>query len=60
MASIEIRLTRLETVQQAPRREYTDTERAVRYDYLQTQGGLASDKARELLEKVPGDDHEPS
>ena len=57
MATIENRLARLETAQQAPRREYTDAERAVRYDYLQTQGGPAADMARALLEKVSGDDH---
>lgn len=58
MATIENRLVRLEAIQQAPGREYTDAERAVRYAYLQTQGGPAADKARALLEKVPEDDHE--
>jgi hypothetical protein len=58
MASIENRLARLETAQQAPRREYTDAERAVRYDYLQTQGGPAAEKARALLEKVLGASHD--
>ena len=54
--SIETRLAKLETIQQAPRREYSDAERAVRYDYLLAQGGPDADKVRALLAKV-GDDH---
>lgn len=57
MATIETRLAKLEAVQQAPRREYSDAERAVRYAYLLEQGGPDADKARALLEKVPGGDH---
>ena len=57
MATIETRLSRLESVQQAPRRNYTDAERAVRYTYLLAQGGPNADKVRALLEKVPGDEH---
>ncbi len=57
MRNLETRLARLEAVQQAPRREYSDLERSVRYDYLLTQGGPAADRARALLEKVPGGDH---
>ena len=56
MSNLETRLAKLEAVQQAPRREYTDAERAVRYDYLLAQGGPDADKVRALLEKV-GDDH---
>lgn len=56
--SLESRLTKLETVQQAPRREYTDTERAVRAAYLLERGGPDADKLRALLEKVPGGDHD--
>ena len=57
MAKIETRLAKLEAVQQAPRREYSDAERAVRYAYLLEQGGPDADNARALLEKVPGGDH---
>lgn len=56
MATIETRLSRLETVQQAPRREYSDVELAVRIAYCLEQGGPLADKVRALLEKV-GDDH---
>jgi len=56
MATIETRLAKLETIQQAPRRQYTDAERAMRYAYLLAQGGPDADKLRALLEKV-GDDH---
>ena len=58
MATIETRLSRLETVQQAPRRQYTDTERAMRAAYLLERGGPDADKLRALLEKVPGGDHD--
>lgn len=58
MHSLKIRLTKLETVQQTPRREYTDAERAVRYEYLLAQGGTQAEKARALLEKVHGDAHD--
>ena len=54
--SIETRLAKLETIQEAPRREYSDMERAIRCAYLLAQGGPAADKVRALLEKV-GDDH---
>jgi len=54
--SIETRLAKLETIQQAPRRQYSDAERAMRYAYLLAQGGLDADKVRALLAKV-GDDH---
>ena len=56
MATIESRLTKLETVQQAHRRVLSDAELAVRIDYLLEKGGSAADKVRALLEKV-GDDH---
>jgi len=49
MATIENRLVRLEAVQHAPGREYTDAERAVRYAYLLAQGGPDADKARAIL-----------
>lgn len=58
MATIETRLSRLETVQQEPRRQYSDTERAIRYAHLQEKGGPDADKARALLEKIPEDNHE--
>ena len=54
--SLESRLTKLETVQQAPRRQYSDAELAIRIDYCLEQGGPLADKVRALLEKV-GDDH---
>jgi len=54
--SIETRLAKLETIQQAPRRQYSDAERAMRYAYLLAQGGPDADKVRALLAKV-GDDH---
>ena len=60
MATIETRLAKLEAVQQAPRREYTDAERAVRCVYLLEQGGPDADKLRLLLANVDasqGDDH---
>ena len=57
MRNLEARLTKLETVQQAPRRNYTDAERAVRYTYLLAQGGPDADKVRALVEKVPGGEH---
>jgi len=56
LATIESRLSRLETVQQAPRRAYTDAERAVRYTYILSKGGPDADKLRELVEKAPDDD----
>lgn len=56
MATIENRLAKLETIQQAPRRQYSDAERAMRYAYLLAQGGPDADKVRALLAKV-GDDH---
>ena len=56
MATIETRLAKLETAQQAPRRQYSDAERAMRYAYLLAQGGPDADKVRALLAKV-GDDH---
>lgn len=52
--SLESRLTKLETVQQAPRRQYSDAELAIRIDYCLEQGGPLADKVRALLEKVPG------
>ncbi len=54
--SIETRLAKLETIQQAPRRQYSDAELAVRIDYLLEKGGPDADKVRALLAKV-GDDH---
>ncbi|HOE40608.1 MAG TPA: hypothetical protein PLB25_03080 [Rhodoferax sp.] len=57
MSNLESRLTKLEAVQQTPRRQYTDTERAVRYAYLLAQGGPLADRLRSLVEKVPEDDH---
>ena len=56
MINLESRLTKLETIQQAPRRQYSDAERAMRYAYLLAQGGPDADKMRALLAKV-GDDH---
>ena len=56
MATIETRLAKLETIQQAPRRQYSDAERAMRYAYLLEKGGPDADKVRALLAKV-GDDH---
>ena len=56
--SLESRLTKLETVQQAPRRQYSDAELAIRIDYCLEQGGPLADKVRALLEKVPGGDHD--
>jgi hypothetical protein len=47
--SLESRLEKLEAVQQAPRRQYTDMERAVRYVYLLEQGGPDADKVRAIL-----------
>jgi len=56
MINLESRLTKLETIQQAPRRQYSDAERAMRYAYLLEKGGPDADKVRALLAKV-GDDH---
>jgi len=49
MTTIETRLARLEVSKQAPTREYTDAERAVRYAYLLEQGGPDADKVRAIL-----------
>ena len=49
MGNLESRLAKLESVQQAPRGEYTDAERAVRYAYLLAQGGPNADKVRAIL-----------
>ena len=59
MATIETRLAKLETIQQAPRRQYSDAERAMRYAYLLAQGGSDADKLRALLEKVGDDNAKP-
>ncbi len=59
MATIETRLAKLETAQQAPRRQYSDAERAMRYAYLLAQGGSDADKLRALLEKVGDDNAKP-
>jgi hypothetical protein len=50
--SIEARLAKLESVQQAPTREYSDAERAVRCAYLLAQGGPDADKVAALLAQV--------
>lgn len=60
MSNLETRLAKLEAVQQTPRREYTDTERAVRCAYLLERGGPGADKLREILDNVDalqGGDH---
>lgn len=57
MSNIASRLTKLEVVQQAPRRQYSDAELTVRIEYALEQGGPVADKVRALLEKV-GDDHD--
>ncbi len=56
MSNLEARLAKLETVQQAPRLQYSDAERAVRYAYLLEKGGPDADKVRALLAKVSEDD----
>ena len=53
MATIETRLARLETIQQAPWRQYSDAERAVKYVYLLERGEPDADKVRALVEKTP-------
>ncbi len=58
MATIETRLAKLETIQEAPRRQYSDMERAIRCAYLLAQGGPDADKVRALLAKVPEVNHE--
>jgi len=58
MSNIETRLAKLEAVQQVPRREYSDMERAIRCAYLLAQGGPDADKVRALLDKVPENDHD--
>ena len=58
MATIETRLAKLETIQEAPRREYSDMELAVRIAYLLETGGPDADKVRALLDKVQGKKHE--
>ena len=57
--SIETRLAKLEAVQQAPRREYTDAERAVKAAWILSKNALGADLVRELLARVPatGDQH---
>ena len=57
MSNIAARLTKLESVQATPKRQYSDAERAVRYTYLLEKGGPDADKLRALLEKA-GDDHD--
>ena len=51
--NLEARLAKLETIQQAPRRQYSDAERAVKYVYLLEKGGPDADKVRALVEKPP-------
>jgi len=58
MSNLETRLAKLETVEQTPRRQYSDMELAIRIDYLLATGGPDADKVRALLEKVQGGDHE--
>ena len=60
MSNLGTRLAKLETVQQAPRRQYSDAERAVRCTYLLERGGPGAALVRALLEKVPEDDHAKS
>ncbi len=59
MSNLETRLAKLETIQQAPRRQYSDAERAMRYDYLLEKGGPDADKMRALLAKVEDDHAKP-
>ena len=59
MSNIAARLTKLETIQQAPKRQYSDAELAVRIEYALEQGGPVADKVRALLEKVGDDNAEP-
>ena len=47
--NLETRLVKLETVQQAPRREYTDAERAVRLAWALEKGGPTADRLLALL-----------
>lgn len=59
MRNLETRLAKLETLQQAPRYQYTDAERAVRVVWLLDTNGPGADRIRELLARVPaiGDQH---
>ena len=59
MSNLETRLAKLETIQQAPRRQYSDAERAMRYAYLLEKGGPDADKMRALLAKVEDDHAKP-
>ena len=54
MHSLENRLMKLETAQQAIRRPYSDAERAVRLVYLLAQGGPVAGKVLALLNGVKG------
>ena len=58
MSNLESRIAKLEAVQEASGREYSDMELAVRIAYLLETGGPDADKVRALLDKVPGDDHD--
>ncbi len=61
--SLESRLEKLEAVQQAPRRQYTDMERAARYAYLLEKGGPDADRATAILAQAgdkQGHSHEQS
>lgn len=49
MRNLETRLSKLEAVEQAPRGQYSDAERAVRYAHLLEQGGPDADKVRAIL-----------
>jgi hypothetical protein len=57
MSNLEMRLAKLEAVQQVMERDYTDTEIAVRLAYILETGGPDADKVRALLDKAQGDDH---
>lgn len=49
MNNLETRLSRLEVAQYAPRRQYTDMERAVRLVYLLETGGPTADRLLAML-----------
>lgn len=57
--NLETRLAKLETVEQAPRREYTDAERAVRLKWAIAQGGPTAERLLAILanaDERTGDD----
>ena len=52
MQSIENRLMKLETAQQAIRKPYSDAERAIRVMYLLEQGGETAAKIKAIFARV--------